>query len=80
VLLDNGTTFPEGDAKLLGSWEAKQMTTTGDPAVAIVPTADGGGAWVVLANGIVDPFGDAPSLGDLSGTPPPAPITAAVGW
>jgi ribosomal protein L24E len=80
VLLDNGTTFPEGDAKLLGSREAKQMTTTDDPAVAIIPTADGNGAWVVLANGTVDPFGDAPILGDLSGTPPPAPITAAVGW
>jgi hypothetical protein len=80
VLLDNGATFPEGDAKLLGSWEAKKMTTTNDPAVAIVPTADGGGAWVVLANGIVDPFGDAPTLGDLAGTPPSAPITAAAGW
>ena len=80
MLLDNGTTFPEGDAKLLGSWDSKQMTTTRNPAVAIVPTADGGGAWVVLANGVVDPFGDAPNLGDLSGTPLSAPITAAAGW
>ncbi|HUC14632.1 MAG TPA: G1 family glutamic endopeptidase [Acidimicrobiales bacterium] len=80
VLLDNGTTFPEGDAKLLGSWDSKKMTTTRNRAVAIVPTADGGGAWVVLANGVVDPFGDAPTLGDLAGTPLSAPITAAAGW
>jgi hypothetical protein len=40
-------------------------------------TADGGGYWLVRADGTVAPFGDAPSLGSLAGIHLAAPIVGA---
>ena len=48
-----------------------------DPAAALVPTKDGGGAWLVLKDGTVENLGDAPSLGGLAGTHLHAPILSA---
>lgn len=35
------------------------------PVVAFVPTPSGQGYWILLANGNLYAFGDAPNLGDL---------------
>ena len=48
--------------------------------MALVPTSDGRGAWVVDANGTVQAFGDAPNVGGGVGKPLSAPIIAAAGW
>jgi L,D-peptidoglycan transpeptidase YkuD (ErfK/YbiS/YcfS/YnhG family) len=49
-------------------------TGAGTSAVALTPTPDGGGYWVASSDGGVFSFGDARSLGSLSGTPLNAPI------
>ena len=50
-----------------------------ESAVAIVPTSDGGGAWVVRANGTVEALGDAPALGGLpDGAKLNQPVLSAV--
>ena len=72
--------YPEGDAVGLGSWKAPAITDKQDPAVAIVPTRDGRGAWVVLQQGAVKAYGDAPALGDLAGQKLSEPLVAAAGW
>lgn len=36
---------------------------TANPAMALVPSADGQGYWILLQNGTVQAFGDAPNLG-----------------
>jgi hypothetical protein len=49
-------------------------------AVALVPTSDGGGAWVVEADGSVERLGDAPALGGLPlGAKLDRPVVAAAG-
>jgi hypothetical protein len=72
--------YPEGDAVGLGPWKAPAITDKKDPAVAIVPTRDGRGAWVVLQQGTVKAYGDAPALGDLAATKLSGPLVAGAGW
>ena len=50
-----------------------------DPAAAVFATSDGGGYWVVTAQGKVASFGDAPNDGDMSGAHLNGSIIAASG-
>jgi hypothetical protein len=50
-----------------------------DPATAIVPTVDGGGYWVMAADGAVYSYGDAQYLGGMAGQHLNGPIIAAAG-
>lgn len=47
------TTIPAGTAPII-------------PAVSLVPSANSQGYWILLANGQIDPFGNAVSFGQLS--------------
>ena len=49
------------------------------PIVALAPTSDGKGFWLVGADGGVFPFGDALGYGSLGSTPLNAPVVAGVG-
>jgi hypothetical protein len=80
VVLQNGTTCAEGDARTETIWEASGPTDKKDPAVALVTDADGEGAWIAMAGGTVDRYGDAPRLGGLSGHKLTSPIVAAAGF
>jgi len=46
----------------------------GVPVVAITPTADGKGYWVVGSDGSVEAYGDAANFGSMAGQPLNAPI------
>jgi hypothetical protein len=50
-----------------------------DPAASIFSTSNGGGYWVVTAQGTVYNFGNAPSDGDMRGTHLNGAIIAACG-
>lgn len=94
ALLANGAIYPFGDAASYGDWYRNAiagttpgLTTPAPPrlgsspaAVAIVPTSDGKGAWVVGADGSVENLGDAPYLGALPvGTRLNQPVLSAAG-
>ena len=51
-----------------------------NPATAVFATSDGGGYWVVSANGTVENFGDAPNDGGMNGTNLNGSIIAATGF
>lgn len=80
VALQDGTTCAEGDALTEGIWEAQGPTDARDPDVAIVSDHEGQGAWLVMAGGNVDRYGDAPRLGGLKGHKPASPIVGAAGF
>jgi hypothetical protein len=73
--LDNSYVVTEADGTTIQF--APTLPTTGDPvltgghlnapAVGVVETQDGGGAWVVAADGGVFSVGDAPFLGSTGG-------------
>jgi hypothetical protein len=46
--------------------------------VGVAPTPDGGGYWVLGANGTVYDFGDAPQVGVAAGSPTPAAMKSAM--
>jgi hypothetical protein len=74
----DGIVYPFGDAQMLGdncAYMAGSVTTytcvytwPGATFVGIASTPDGKGYWLVTSYGQVLNFGDAPSLGQLSGT------------
>jgi hypothetical protein len=73
---------PFTDTGVLAFGDATPMTPPAgasliSPAVAIVPTADGSGLWVISASGEVIPEGTAVPHGSLAGVPINAPIVAA---
>ena len=70
--------YPFGDAGNFGS-PAGQFGGL-NPANAVFATSDGGGYWVVSANGTVENFGDAPNDGGMNGTNLNGSIIAATGW
>jgi hypothetical protein len=80
ALLGNGTTCRAGDATGIGIWAAYAAAPFGNPAVAMVTTDKGAGAWLVFANGDVSPYGTALDLGDLAGKTLIANVVAASGW
>ncbi|HTW09911.1 MAG TPA: G1 family glutamic endopeptidase [Acidimicrobiales bacterium] len=78
-LLAEGTTCATGDAADgHGIWAAFQIANI-YPAVALVTTDGGEGAWVVLGNGEVQPLGTALSYGSLAGKGL-NDIVGAAGW
>ena len=80
TLLGNGTTCRAGDVTGIGIWAAYAAAPLGNPAVSMVTTDDGAGAWLVFANGDVSPYGTALDLGDLAGSAPAVNVVAAAGW
>jgi hypothetical protein len=66
----DGGIFAFGDARFLGSAGGKGI---GD-IVAISSTAAGTGYWLTGASGSVYPFGAAPALGHVGGTPLSRPV------
>ncbi|ACU54658.1 SpoIID/LytB domain protein [Acidimicrobium ferrooxidans DSM 10331] len=77
----DGGVFSFGDAGFYGNTYTRGFTGLGGahplPArvVALVPTPDGKGYWLALANGTVLAFGDATNLGGLPAAPA-SPIVA----
>lgn len=80
VALQDGSTCSEGDAVTSTIWEAYRVTDKKDPAVALIADRESQGAWLALAHGSVDRYGDAPRLPDLNGRQLAAPIVAAAGF
>ena len=58
-----------GDAGFYGSLGASPPPT---PIVGVAPTPDGGGYWMLEADGTVHAFGDAPGVGPVAESPGPA--------
>jgi len=75
--LSDGEVYTYGDAAYLGS--PFGQIEFSNPASAIFATSDGGGYWVVTANGTVYAFGDAPNDGDMSAAHLNGPIVAGTG-
>lgn len=86
MLLSDGRLYASGP-KPKGSW----YQHTGAASKSFVPaalavTSDGGGAWVVSANGTIEHYGNAPALalgagpGQPSTGPPDDRIVGAAGW
>jgi hypothetical protein len=69
----DGGVLADGAAHFFGS---PVLTRLAAPIVAMAATPDGGGYWLVGANGAVYGFGDAVSFGDLSSQRLAAPIVA----
>lgn len=69
--------YPEGDAVNYGDWTALAKPVGRTWAVALIPTDDGHGAWLVFADGTVQDLGDAPSQGGLAGARLHAPLASA---
>ena len=69
----DGGVFTYGDAHFYGSTGGIHLQA---PVVAIVPTADGGGYWLVAADGGVFTYGDAGYYGSASAD---SPSSAVVG-
>jgi len=63
-----GTTYSDGLTGLGGSHPLNK------PIVGIVPTPDGGGYWLVAADGGVFSFGDAQFYGSMGGKPLSSPV------
>jgi len=86
----DGGVFAFGDAPFLGSVPgalAAECVAHGfspgcpeyrlaAPVVGLAATPDGGGYWLVAADGGVFAFGDAPFLGSLGGQAVPAPVVS----
>jgi hypothetical protein len=80
----DGGVFAFGDAAYPGSayqlspnapaGGSNSIAPLNRPADGIVGTNDGGGYWMVAADGGVFTFGDAGFVGSLGGHPPPSPI------
>jgi SAM-dependent methyltransferase len=81
----DGGVFAFGDAQWYGSGTTAQYlsipvtTTARFPFTGMAPTTDGGGYWLVRADGAVQAFGDAvtavPTVPALSGADLPVPTT-----
>ena len=77
--------FTYGDARFYGSTGGTHLQA---PVVAIVPTPDGGGYWLVAADGGVFTYGDAGYYGSASADSPSSPVVGlaplptgwATGW
>jgi hypothetical protein len=67
----DGGVFTYGDARFYGSAGATRLPA---PVVGIVPTADGGGYWLVSADGGVFTYGDARFFGSASADSPSSPV------
>jgi len=62
----DGGIFSFGDAGFHGSLGSDPPST---PIVGVAPTSDGGGYWMLAANGTVYNFGDAPPAGPAADSP-----------
>ena len=84
----DGGVFAFGDAGFVGSSGqinpalpagGSNSFVPNKPIIGIVASADGGGYWMVGADGGVFAFGDAGFVGSLGNNPPANPIVAIVG-
>ena len=66
-MASDGGVFAYGDAGFFGSLGGSPPSTA---LVGVAPTPDGGGYWVLGANGTPYPFGDAPSVSVSASSPP----------
>ncbi|HUY86845.1 MAG TPA: protease pro-enzyme activation domain-containing protein [Acidimicrobiales bacterium] len=85
MVATDGGIFAFGDATFLGSSGQIDPTKSAGGSNSFVPakpingmvsTADGGGYWMVAADGGVFAFGDAGFVGSLGNNPPATPIVA----
>ena len=76
----DGGIFAFGDASFFGSMGASRLNA---PVMRMVPTASGGGYWLVASDGGIFAFGDAGFVGSIPGVLAPGqrlnqPITGMV--
>ena len=71
----DGGIFTFGDAAFYGSTGNVHLA---QPIVAMTPTPDGAGYWMVAADGGIFTFGDAAFYGSMGGAPSPEPTERIV--